>query len=102
MLARGLATYLHEGERAVTIPVDESAGASQQVTHGDMVDVFFTLSQNSEVTDTQTRLLLPRVRVLAYGNESVDGPLVAPDKTGRRAAAPPTAVLAVPRSEEKQ
>src|SRR3546814_5121566 len=63
MLARGLATYLHEGERAVTIPVDESAGASQQVTPGDMVDVFFTLSQNSEVTDTQTRLLLPRVQI---------------------------------------
>lgn len=98
MLARGLATYLQEGERAVTIPVSNVTGVTHAVAPGDLVDVFFTLQQNQEVTDSQTRLLLSRVRVLAYGDQSVDGPLGGSAKAVReqRAGSPQTAVLAVP------
>lgn len=98
MLVRGLATYLQDGERAITIPVSNMTGVTHAVTPGDMVDVFFTLKHDNEVTDSQTRLLLSRVRVLAYGEESVDGPLGASARAARerRAVSPQTAVLAVP------
>jgi pilus assembly protein CpaB len=80
MLMRGLATYLKEGERAVSIPIDEVSGAANRVLPGDKVDVFFTMNRESgsgaekEISDTQSRLLLPQVRVLAYGINSLDGP----------------------------
>jgi pilus assembly protein CpaB len=50
------------------------------VLPGDKVDVFFTMNRESgsgaekEISDTQSRLLLPQVRVLAYGINSLDGP----------------------------
>ncbi len=108
MLMQGIATYLNEGERAVSIPVDEVSGASNRVQPGDKVDVFFTMnreggggSQDSEVSNTQSRLLLPQIRVLAYGAQSLDGP---PPDSGRdannrnasRDAKASNAMLAVP------
>jgi len=100
MLAAGLAKYLKEGERAVTIPVDEVVGAAGRVQPGDYVDVFFTLDRGSEVSGTQSRLLQSRVRVLAYGAQSLDGPPPGqeerPAGRGGAAAAPRNAMLAVP------
>jgi len=100
MLAQGLARQLHAGERAVAVPVDEIAGAGNRVMPGDLVDVFFSLQKNQEVQGSQVRLLQSRVRVLAYGAQSVDGPPVEADKPAvQRSAAPAparSALLAVP------
>jgi len=99
MLMRGLAKYLSDGERAVTIPVDEVVGAAGRVQPGDYVDVFFTLERGSEVSGTQSRLLQSRVRVLAYGAQSLDGPPPGQDeRTPARSGATPVrnAMLAVP------
>jgi len=99
-LARGLASYLQSGERAVAIAVDEIIGASNRIRPGDLVDVFITLERGQEVGGTQSRLLQSRVRVLAYGTQSLDGP-DANDKSAQANAggpppAPRNAMLAVP------
>lgn len=74
-LASGFALRIAEGERAVAIAVDEISGSGNRVQPGDFVDVFFTLERmGSDVERNQARLLLPRVKVLAYGQDSVDGP----------------------------
>lgn len=107
MLMQGLSTYLKEGERAISIPVDEISGASNRVQPGDMVDVFFTMNRDSsgesgEIAHTQSRLLLPLLRVLAYGSASVDGPLpgiaeeTGNNRTSSRDAKASSAMLAVP------
>lgn len=99
-LAQGLARQLQAGERAVAVPVDEIVGAGNRVMPGDMVDVFFALEKNQEVQGTQVRLLQSRVRVLAYGMQSIDGPPVASDKPAvqRGGVSQParSALLAVP------
>ncbi|MBP6020562.1 MAG: Flp pilus assembly protein CpaB [Burkholderiaceae bacterium] len=103
MLAQGLAKHLNSGERAVSVAIDELSGAMQHVSPGDVVDVFFSAKKDSEVADTQARLLLPQARVLAYGAASVDGPIggtTGTDQTKGKsgAAASPArhAMLAVP------
>lgn len=75
-LIRGLALQLEPGQRAVSIPVSEAMAAGHRVRPGDFVDVYFTLDGSSSQTpvDTQTRLLLARSRVLAYGGASVENP----------------------------
>ena len=67
LLASGLALKLAEGERAVAIPVDEVAGAGNRILPGDYVDVFMTFKQGQELENSQSRLLLSRLRVLSYG-----------------------------------
>ncbi|SAI58503.1 Flp pilus assembly protein [Bordetella ansorpii] len=102
LLAKGLARYLQPGERAVTIPVDETSGVQNRVLPGDVVDLFFVLDRGAEVPGTQTRLLQSRVKVLAYGLKSVDGPPAgeeqasAPGQSRSPPPAPRNAVLAVP------
>ena len=82
VLARGLSMALKPGERAVAVPVDEQAGAGNRIVPGDYVDVFVSLkappatsyqpAAHEVVTDTsQTRLLLSRLRVLAYGSDDL-------------------------------
>lgn len=78
-LARGLALQLAPGERAVAIPVTETVGVSHRIRPGDYVDVFFTMKTTQPagtpgglIDDTQSRLLASRVRVLSYGNASLD------------------------------
>lgn len=75
-LINGLALHLEPGQRALSIAVKEPMAAGHQVRPGDFVDVFFTLDGKNEQTsvDTQTRLLLARSRVLAYGAASVENP----------------------------
>lgn len=97
LLAMGIASYLGEGQRAITIPVDEIVGAGNLVAPGDIVDVFFTLNSKGDV-GAQSRLLLPQVRVLAYGDNTVDGPANPPannDRQRTRATPARTAMLAV-------
>lgn len=73
-LASGLALRLEAGERAVAVKADEVMGVGNRIRPGDFVDVFFVLKTDSrEVERGQARLLLPRLRVLAFGSASVDG-----------------------------
>lgn len=73
-LVSGLALRLEPGERAVAVKADEVMGVGNRIRPGDWVDVFFVLKGDSrEVERGQARLLLPRLRVLAFGSASVDG-----------------------------
>ncbi len=75
-LITGLALQIEPGQRAVSIAIKEPMAAGHHIRPGDFVDVFFTLDTKSEhaTIDTQTRLLLARSRVLAYGTASVEAP----------------------------
>lgn len=79
-LVNGLSLQLEPGQRALSIAVKEPMAAGNHVRPGDFVDVYFTLdnrndsSQGKAQVDTQTRLLLARSRVLAYGAISVEDP----------------------------
>ncbi|OSZ41636.1 Flp pilus assembly protein CpaB [Alcaligenes faecalis] len=96
-IAKSLASYLEDGERAVTIPIDVITGASHRVEPGDLVDIFITFNSGNEVNDTQARLLMPRVRVLAYGGASLSGPDPAEASATNRAETQARhAMLAVP------
>lgn len=73
-LVSGLSMRLEAGERAVAIKADEVMGVGNSVRPGDFVDVFFALKADGrEVDRSQSRLLLARKRVLAFGTSSVDG-----------------------------
>ncbi|WP_345813771.1 Flp pilus assembly protein CpaB [Paraburkholderia sp. PREW-6R] len=96
-LSSGIAEHVEPGERALAVRVDESNAVANRLRPGNFVDVFFTLKRDNglpgstEVDHTQARLLLSKVRVLAFGNATAGGDAAAdPNATVR------TAVLAVP------
>ncbi|WP_233829423.1 Flp pilus assembly protein CpaB [Paraburkholderia sp. ZP32-5] len=100
-LASGLAERIEPGERALAVRVDESNAVGNRLRPGNFVDVFFTLKRDgnfangAEIDHTQARLLLSKVRVLAFGNATAGG-----DGGGNSGGDPTgpvrTAVLAVP------
>lgn len=103
MLTQGVAMQLKPGERALAVPVDELAGAGNRVAPGDYVDVFITLRERSPAISSghpspgdapQTRLLLSRVRVLAYGSLELpsvgNAEAAAVSRTGAANAAEPS------------
>jgi pilus assembly protein CpaB len=112
LLAHGMAMQLIPGERALAVPVDEVAGVGNHILPGDYVDVFLSLKNPPSTTPgqnhdlSQTRLLLSRLRVLAYGEHNLPVPASSAAKpassTAEQATAqapsdsPRTAVLAVP------
>ncbi|EED67131.1 Flp pilus assembly protein CpaB [Comamonas testosteroni] len=79
-LISGLSLQIEPGQRALSIAVKEPMAAGNHVRPGDFVDVYFTLDSKSNAADdklnvdTQTRLLLARSRVLAYGASNVEVP----------------------------
>lgn len=75
-LVAGLSLQLESGQRAVSVAVKEPMAAGHHIRPGDFVDVFFTLQDEAQKikVDTQTRLLMARARVLAYGANSVENP----------------------------
>lgn len=75
-IVTGLSLQLENGQRAVSIAVKEPMAAGNHIRPGDFVDVFFTVQEDGKDTkvDTQTRLLLARARVLAYGAGTVENP----------------------------
>jgi pilus assembly protein CpaB len=110
LIAHGMATQLVPGERALAVPVDEVAGVANRIVPGDYVDVFLSLKNPSangigpSRDLSQTRLLLSRLRVLAYGDQNLPAPATADGSdasTNKPATAEParTAVLAVPLAE---
>jgi len=104
-MAIGLAARVAIGERAVAIKVDETNAVGNKVAPGDYVDLFVYLKRdNGEIDQSQARLLLSKLRVLAYGATSVDGPEFAAKAVGvaatpQRQELARTAVLAVPVSQ---
>jgi pilus assembly protein CpaB len=104
LLVHGLATQLEPGQRAVAVPVAETAAAGNRIHPGDYVDVFFSMTDQDSGTrrDTQSRLLLARLRVLAFGTEDLPLPAAPastapPVRPARRTETPArSAVLAVP------
>jgi pilus assembly protein CpaB len=89
LLVNGLSLRLEPGERALAVSVDEAVGVGNRIEPGDYVDVFFSLADQGgfgagKEKDTQARLLLPRLRVLAYGAGDLPEPTDA-------APAPPVA-----------
>ena len=88
-LLSGLALQLDPGQRALSIAVNEGMAAGNRVRPGDFVDVFVTLgdAQQQSPVDTQSRLLLARTRVLAYGGATVETPVPTPAQEARQEAA---------------
>lgn len=99
-LSSGLAQQVEPGQRAVAINVDEVIGVGNRVMPGDYVDVFLVMRKDGqEVQDSQARLLLPHLRVLAFGPLAVnEGTQKQPENNGvtRKVDQAKTAVLSVP------
>ncbi|WP_354685275.1 Flp pilus assembly protein CpaB [Cupriavidus necator] len=103
-LLAGLAMQVPEGERAVAVSVDEVIGVGNQVQPGDYVDVFLVLRRDQqEIPQSQARMLLSRLRVLAYGVAAVNQPQKAkPEQMMARQEGAKTAVLSVPLEQVSQ
>jgi pilus assembly protein CpaB len=101
-LSSGFAERVEPGERAVAVRVDESNAVGNRLKPGNFVDVFFMLKRDgaigasAEVARTQTRLLLSRVRVIAFGKGE------GADAGNDLNAMARTAVLAVPVADVDQ
>ena len=97
-LSSGFADRVEPGERAVAVRIDEAGAVGELVRPGNVVDVFLTLKRDgagiggqSEIARSQAKLLLSRVRVLAFG----DAPAAGGGPNARTVHAR-TVVLAVP------
>lgn len=109
LLSSGVAMALKPGERAMAVPVDEQAGAGNRVLPGDYVDVFLSLKTTQAagygkepVDQTQTRLLLSRLRVLAYGTKDLPAkPGTGPTSDANKAAADKDAASSSSRSQDE-
>jgi len=100
-LSSGFAEQVAPGERAVAIHVDEASSVGERIRPGNFVDVFLTLKRDgmsagphAEIARSQTRLLLSRVRVLAFGSTASGAGNPSQFGVGAR-----TAVLAVPTAD---
>ncbi|WP_126285677.1 Flp pilus assembly protein CpaB [Burkholderia stagnalis] len=101
-LTSGLADQVAPGERAVAVKVDETNAVGNRLRPGNFVDVFLNLKRDgggvgqagAEIPRTQARLLLSKVRVLAFGDAT-------PERDGAAGASSMarTAVLAVPTAQ---
>lgn len=90
-----LSFAMADGERAISITVEEVGGSgASRINAGDFVDVFFAMRDQSNVGQSQARLLLSRVRVMLYGNGVADNLSVAQSGPVLRPA-----VLVIPLAE---
>jgi pilus assembly protein CpaB len=96
LLGEGAGLEVRSGERAVAVRVDEVSGVANRLQPRHRVDVFVVLRRTpEEVGETQARLLLPDVQVLAVGARGAAG---REEGQAARAAGnepPRTVVLAV-------
>ena len=95
-LSSGIAERIEPGERAVAVRVEEGNAVGNRLRPGNLVDVFFTLKRDGtmgagEIEQSQARLLMSKVRVLAFGNATAGN-----DTSGDPGGMVRTAVLAVP------
>lgn len=93
---------LEAGERAMAVRVDEVIAVGNRLTPGDRVDVFATFRRNNdEIPESQTRLILSSLRILAFGALDAGETKKLSNAGAARnvAETPRTAVLAVPLAE---
>lgn len=96
-LEKSIVSAIRPGERAVALKIDEVIGVGNRLNPRDVVDVFALMRRNNdEIAQTQSRLLLAGVRVLAVGNRSVAGRDVNMGNLPENSMPPRTVVLAVP------
>jgi pilus assembly protein CpaB len=96
-LEKGIVSAVRPGERAVALKVDEVIAVGNRLNPNDVVDVFAIMRRNNdEIAQSQSKLLLAGVRVLAVGNRSVQGRDVNLGNLPEASLPPRTVVLAVP------
>lgn len=95
----GFSHEVRPGERAVALKVDEVSVVGNRLVPKDVVDVYLALRRSGEeVADSQAKLLLADVRVLAVGSRSVQSPTEGQAVKALQEV-PRTVVLAVPEKE---
>jgi pilus assembly protein CpaB len=105
-LSSGMADLIAPGERAIAVKVDENNAVGNRVRPGNFVDVFVNLKRDQgvamptsanangngpEIAKTQAKMLLSKIRVLAFGDATT-----ARDQSPGAMGGVRTAVLAVP------
>ncbi len=96
-LEKGIVSAIRPGERAVALKVDEVIAVGNRLNPRDVVDIFSVMRRNGdEVAESQSKLLLSGVTVLAVGNRSVQGRDVNLGNLPDATSPPRTVVLAVP------
>jgi pilus assembly protein CpaB len=96
-LEKSIVSAIRPGERAVALKVDEVVGVGNRLNPRDVVDVFAVMRRNNdEISQTQSKLLIAGVRVLAVGNRSVAGRDINVGNLPENSMPPRTVVLAVP------
>ncbi|MDN7933569.1 Flp pilus assembly protein CpaB [Burkholderia metallica] len=105
-LVSGLAEDVQPGERAVAVRVDETNAVGNRLRPGNFVDVFVNLKRegggtmlDGEVSQTQARLLLSKVRVLTFGDATPDHDSGSSNGSNGQPAGVRIAVLAVPTAQ---
>lgn len=101
-LTSGLANQVAPGERAVAVKVDETNAVGNRLRPGNFVDVFLNLRRDgsgmgqtgSEIPNSQSRLLMSKLRVLSFGDATAER-----DGSGGPGGGVRTAVLAVPTAQ---
>jgi len=92
-----VASRIKPGERAIAVKVDGVIGLGGFIQPDDRVDVLLYLARDSrEINDTQARVLLENIRVLAYGANLERREQDEKEDNTNNAR---TAVLAVPESD---
>ncbi|WP_431019182.1 Flp pilus assembly protein CpaB [Burkholderia cepacia] len=78
-LVSGLAEDVQPGERAIAVRVDETNAVGNRLRPGNFVDIFVNLKREAgggmldgEVSQTQARLLMSKVRVLSFGDATAE------------------------------
>lgn len=96
-----LAKVIPSGYQAVSVEVNDVIAVGGFVRPGDIVDVLLFLRGGSGSDQSQSRVLLDNVRVLAYEDRIIDRPQGLKDEDNKNQAARRirTAVLAVPDAE---
>ena len=90
-----LATAVPPGTEAISIAVSDESAVGGFVRPGDRVDVLIYIrASGSEVNDSQARILLRDVRLLAYRDQIING--AAPGEAQGNDQRGRTAVLAIP------
>jgi pilus assembly protein CpaB len=81
-----VASQVREGYRAFALRLDDNNASTAKIKAGDFVDIFSLFqSRNKEVEHTISRLIIPKLRVLAVGEQLVNTPETAEENQEPRA-----------------
>jgi len=95
-----LAEAIPPGTQAMSLKISDVTAVGGFVQPGDFVDVLLYLrSSGEQVRNSQARVLIRDVRVLAYAQQLINGEQVPDQNNESRARRERTAVLAVPQAE---